>query len=710
MQALNLPPTYCILYSSYPNKISPGPTMRQTADLELSIHRQDQQSYAVDFRYTDSDPDNQTDVRLGAKQQALVTIDFPALDEMLLTGDFLEYGKTLTQSFFADEVLHTAFAQVRATAQRAEAALRIRLAIGASATELYALRWETLLDPQTAQSLATDHTVYFSRYLSSMDWRPVRLRARGELLALAAIAAPSGLEPYKLASVDREKELATIHSSIGAIKLQALEHSTLNGIIAALTVAPIDILYLVAHGTLSQNNEPILWLEDEQGQIQRVNGSELVTRLRELENRPRLVVLVSCQSAGTGSGDVLSALGPRLAEVGIPAVLAMQGNIRMDTISKFMPVFFDELQKDGRIDRALNVARGQIRDLPDWWMPVLFMRLKSGRLWYTPGFSQGSASDYETEIRYIQRERCTPIIGPGLLESLLGPSADIARAWAEAFHYPMAPYDRDALPKVAQYLATDKGDAVPVDEYEEAVQRSLRKNFQTQIPAEMAAKKWVETDALMKSIGQERRAADPLDPYRVLARLPFPLYIVANPDRLLEDALEEAGRKPEVMVSPWNARLASRKTIFDLEPTYEPSAERPLVFYLFGRWNDRASLVLTEDEYIRYLIGFTGNKAFVPEQVRLALSDTLLLFLGFQTEEWAFRVIFHSILAQAGSELLGQYAHIAAQIEPQDERTLEPQRARRYLEKYFIKGANINIFWGRAEDYLAGLMKKWEAR
>jgi hypothetical protein len=119
-------------------------------------------------------------------------------------------------------------------------------------------------------------------------------------------------------------------------------------------------------------------------------------------------------------------------------------------------------------------------------------------------------------------------------------------------------------------------------------------------------------------------------------------------------------------------------------------------------------MVLTEDEYIRYLIGFTSNKAFIPEQVRLALTDTLLLFLGFQTEDWAFRVIFHSILAQAGSELLGQYAHIAAQIELDDERILEPQRARRYLEKYFIKGANISLFWGRAEEYLSGLRQKWD--
>src|SRR6185369_12518028 len=103
--------------------------MNQTADLELSIHRQDGQSYAVDFRYTDSAPDNQIDVRLGAKQQVLITIDFPTLHEIMLAGDFLEYSKTLTQSFFVDEALRTAFAQVRATTERAEASLRIRLAI-----------------------------------------------------------------------------------------------------------------------------------------------------------------------------------------------------------------------------------------------------------------------------------------------------------------------------------------------------------------------------------------------------------------------------------------------------------------------------------------------------------------------------------------------------------------------------------------------------
>ena len=75
-------------------------------------------------------------------------------------------------------------------------------------------------------------------------------------------------------------------------------------------------------------------------------GKDLVDGLARLVRLPRLVVLASCQSAGTGeethSDDegVLAALGPRLAEAGIPAVIAMQGNVQQRTSSGFMKVFF----------------------------------------------------------------------------------------------------------------------------------------------------------------------------------------------------------------------------------------------------------------------------------------------------------------------------------------------------------------------------------
>ena len=58
----------------------------------------------------------------------------------------------------------------------------------------------------------------------------------------------------------------------------------------------------------------------------------------------------------------------------------MQGKISMATVRQFMPLFFAELRRDGQIDRAMAAARGRVRDRPDWWMPVLFMRLRDGQL------------------------------------------------------------------------------------------------------------------------------------------------------------------------------------------------------------------------------------------------------------------------------------------------------------------------------------------
>lgn len=60
-----------------------------------------------------------------------------------------------------------------------------------------------------------------------------------------------------------------------------------------------------------------------------------------------------------------AALAPRLAAAGVPAVLAMQGRISMDTVAAAMPRFFSELIRDGRLDRAMAVARGLVRGRPD---------------------------------------------------------------------------------------------------------------------------------------------------------------------------------------------------------------------------------------------------------------------------------------------------------------------------------------------------------
>lgn len=154
--------------------------MSATADIELTIHLQDLQTYAVDFRYADNDPHSQSEVRLEAGQEAHATFDFAELDELFALGDLKAYGQALSNGLFASEALRTAIAQARATSEQSRGSLRLRLNIHAGAGELNVLRWETLLDPQREICFSTDQNIHFSRYLASMDWRPVRLRAKGE--------------------------------------------------------------------------------------------------------------------------------------------------------------------------------------------------------------------------------------------------------------------------------------------------------------------------------------------------------------------------------------------------------------------------------------------------------------------------------------------------------------------------------------------------
>ena len=395
--------------------------MAEYADLEIGVHSRDSGTYAVEFRF--SQPNSEADVRMGQDQPALFAPDRAVLGQA--ASDSQAYGKLLTESFFAEPAIQTAFAQARTSSETLGLMLRVRLMLGASASDLNSLYWETLCDPQDGALIATNENLLFSRYLSSLDWRPVRLRAKGALRTLVAAANPSNLGEYQLAPVDVPGELERAKQALGSIPIEALgtpdKRATLNNLVSGLRSGEHDILYLIAHGAVVKG-EPYLWLEDEAGKVARISGADLVARIKELEQRPRLIILASCESAGDGTGNALSALGPRLAEAGIPAVLAMQGKVSIDMLAEFMPLFFQELQKDGQVDRALAVARGAVRQHPDYWMPVLFMRLKSGRIWYVPGFGEEEFEfeKWQSLAGFIQDKTCTPILGPGLQELAAG--------------------------------------------------------------------------------------------------------------------------------------------------------------------------------------------------------------------------------------------------------------------------------------------------
>jgi hypothetical protein len=371
--------------------------------LEIGLHRHDEVWYRVEPRLLL--PDEDAERHPPAAAEILVQFDLDQLGTKAAYDD--AYGRLLTDSLFGPKELKTFFAQARAQlAQDPPVPLRLRLYVGSSAPELHNLRWETLRDPQRPDVLlALDENVLLSRYLSSSHWRSVRVQARTDLKALVVVANPDDLAEYDLAEVDVPRELDLAREGLGEspidalcrcddprcddLKVNVLGRPTLLEILDRLR-SGYDILYLVAHGKL-HNQVPLVWLEGEAGEadVVKPDGPDgLVTQMALLTQLPRLVVLASCQSAGMAvewaskDGGALAALGPQLAEAGVPAVVAMQGDVTMDTVKRFTPRFFEVLQEGGQIDGAMAVARRSVRGAgrDDWWVPVLFLRLKSGRL------------------------------------------------------------------------------------------------------------------------------------------------------------------------------------------------------------------------------------------------------------------------------------------------------------------------------------------
>ena len=703
--------------------------MNDYADLEISLHRRGANSYAVELRF--SHPDNQTDVRLTRDDAALVEFDDDSLNELMAaTNNPEEYGKLLTHKLFADRALSDAFSRAKDLAEEMLADIRIRLYVSPSATELHSLHWETLCDPHDMTLLSTRESIIFSRYLSSFDWQSIRLRPMATLKALVVVANPAGLDKYEgMAPVQVDDELTRVRQGLADMPLTELTtpcSATLINILHHLREEDrkesgvfaeqggFDILYIVCHGSF-RNNESWLWLEDAEGNIDRVSGEQFIAGLRGLSRRPRLVVLVSCQSAGSGhdvrtnDDGALAALGPRLAELGIPAVIAMQGNVTMATIDDFMPVFFDELSNDGQVDRALAVARSTVQDRPDWWMPVLYMRLREGRIWYVPGFGDDKGTKgLPLLIKSINREKCMPIIGPGVVETLLDSQRNIARAWAASHNFPMEPHNRDDLPQVAQYLTVSQGGTIATEwELEDYLTQALINRFRR-----TALQDWSDDevqgkslDELIRKVGHYIWDQNPEDPLLTLAQWPVKIYINTLPGNLLVEALRRVDKKPRIEICRWKDSLASDKGIAELDPDYEPSVEEPLVYHLFGRFDEDDSLVITEDDYFDFLIGSTSNKDMIPPTVRESFVNSALLFLGFYIEDWNFRVLFRSIVNAPGISLAKRYAHVAAQIAPSEGRLLDPRRAQSYLLEAFSAN-QVNIYWGSINEFTAEIQSK----
>ncbi len=296
------------------------------------------------------------------------------------------------------------------------------------------------------------------------------------------------------------------------------------------------------------------------------------------------------------------------------------------------------------------------------------------------------ASDWDLLLDRIKEGKCTPFLGAGASHGVLPLGSDIAREWASSEGYPLD--DDTDLASVAQFLAV-KYDAIrPKDMLIRRFSNPSMPNF-----------------------------SDPYEPHRLLADLPLPVYITTNYDDFMCRALANADYVPGIKKVParevcrWNnqiiSRLRSKPSV--LKSTRSKiSAQTPVVFHLHGHTEFAESMVLTEDDYLDFLVNISRDEDLLPPRIQEAMAGTSLLFLGYRLSDWSFRVLFRSVVGYL--ERSTTRAHISVQLVPLKETAPEAQRqkAQEYLHRYF-GDLRIRVYWGPAEEFAKELRDRWEA-
>ena len=595
--------------------------------------------------------------------------------------------------------------------------VHVRLIIDSSAHELQSISWERLADPLGTPFLIQRANTYFTRY-SLKNSAGRRLMPQRRLRVLLAVANPSNLHEMRLPPIDFPAD-GWRKTFFRDLLVELSSPLTLARLSTELT-NQYDVLCLACHGRINVRGETEFILADNDNRVAREDAASLVRALANLEDKqPSLVILLSCDSAGDAEMASTGLLATELCSNGVPSVIGIQGKMSIESGIAFLDELFLGIRRFGSVERAVADGRAVIKNSGEWWRPALFSRLRFGQLPSNGKFSSDRDEDDEiwnSIVAAVRRGKCTPVLGPELIEHLVGNKKDLALRWAKDLGFSWSPSDRESLPQVAQYRAYRSTRETAISELEEFLRQDLIHRYSDIFSDHREVGPWrgPRLDELVQVAGKyEMEANGERDPHGILARCPFSLYVTANPGDIMETALITRERKPRVIAYPWQPRslYAADNPLYALtlppDERWIPSEEQPAVFHLFGHLRYPSTVVLTENDYFDFLLSFDRGPGSLPAFVKTALNQTTVLFLGFSPQDWGFRAFFRGLQILEGSSLRNNYPHVAVQISPSD----QDKAGRRYLESYFSDfGKSVQIYYGSAIDFMQELSDRLESQ
>lgn len=289
-------------------------------------------------------------------------------------------------------------------------------------------------------------------------------------------------------------------------------------------------------------------------------------------------------------------------------------------------------------------------------------------------------SDWETLLTRIKTGKCTPFLGAAVNFGILPLGAEIATEWADSVHYPLD--SCSDLAKVSQFIAVQTDATRPKD-------MMLNKLDKSQRPFDFN---------------------DADEPLNVLAKLPLSVYLTTNYDDLLCQAINHhgnaTGRRAEIDICRWNRNLAYEPTLFGRDSKFTASPQTPVVYHLHGHRSVVDSLVLTEDDYLDYLVNMSREPTFLPPRIQEAITGSSVIFVGYSLADINFRVLFRGLRGNLEASL-GKLS-VAVQL-PYDDAHPNKQKAEEYVTRYFgkMRGTELRVYWGTARSFAHQLWERW---
>ncbi|RRR70887.1 MAG: CHAT domain-containing protein [Candidatus Viridilinea halotolerans] len=292
-------------------------------------------------------------------------------------------------------------------ARRRGCPLQIILECTEETREVLLVPWELIALPWQGGDrddfLLLDATITLVRQVRGAGvQRPPQLRQ--PLTVQALLADPLDGEPIDYAPTYAALE-QTLTPPVAAASWYA-GVGTLSALAERLRLHSPQVLHLLCHGqeaTLSagaKRHDLIFTHED--GQQQRVSAFELAPLL-SLAPQLQMILLQACYSGSTppqtsksatdsdsvvGARRAIESIALALVRKGVPAVVAMQGQVAQDAAAIFIQTLYSELQRGQHLDGAVAAGRLAMHaagSALDWSLPVVYQgsRPADPVTWYT---------------------------------------------------------------------------------------------------------------------------------------------------------------------------------------------------------------------------------------------------------------------------------------------------------------------------------------